>query len=105
MNADTLMIGKFLGEESVGFYQGAYKIFFVFQSVNLVCTAVFPRISMYAKIGNNQAIRILNWAALGFTVLILMPIALVIAILAEPIILRVYGARMMPSAIVLQWLV
>lgn len=105
MNADTLMIGKFLGEESVGFYQGAYKIFFVFQSVNLICTAVFPRISMYAKTGNNQAIRILNWAALGFTVLILMPIALVIAIWAEPITLWVYGARMMPSAIVLQWLV
>lgn len=105
MNADTLMIGKFLGEESVGFYQGAYKILFVFQSVNLLCTAVFPRMSIYVKTGNNQAIRLLNWAAMGFTALILMPIALVIAILAEPIILWIYGARMIPSAIALQWLV
>jgi O-antigen/teichoic acid export membrane protein len=105
MNADTLMIGKFLGEESVGFYQGAYKILFVFQSVNLICTAVFPRMSVYIKIGNNQSIRMLNWAALGFTALILTPIALMIAILAEPITLWVYGAKMMPSAIVLQWLI
>ena len=105
MNADTLMIGKLLGEVSVGYYQGAYKILIVFQSVNLICTAVFPRISMYSRTGNHRAIRILNWAALGFTVLILMPIALVIALLAERIILWIYGVGMMPSAIVLQWLV
>ena len=105
LNADTLMIGKFLGEESVGYYQGAYKIFFVFQSVNLLCTAVFPRMSIYAKTGNQKAIRRLNWAAVGFTLLILMPIAMVITLTAEQIILWIYGEGMIPSALALQWLV
>jgi len=105
MNADTLMIGKFLGEEAVGYYQAAYKIFFVFQSVNLICTAVFPRLAMYTKAGNDHAVRLLNWSALGFAALVLMPAALLIALLAEPIVLWVYGSRMIPSAIALQWLV
>ena len=105
INADTLMIGKWLGEVSVGYYQGAYKILIVFQSVTLICDAVFPRISRHAKTGNHQAVKVLNWAALSFTALILVPIALVISLLAERIILLLYGAGMLPSTIALQWLV
>lgn len=105
INADTLMIGKWLGEVSVGYYQSAYKILIVFQSVTLICDAVFPRISKHAKTGNHRAVMVLNWAALGFAALILMPIALVISLMAERIILLLYGAGMLPSAIALQWLV
>ena len=40
-NMDTLLIGRFWGQEKVGFYQSAYKILFAFQSINFINSKVF----------------------------------------------------------------
>ena len=65
-NADTLIIGQMLGAEAVGFYQGAYKFLFVFQSFNLFNTAFFPRLSIYIKIRDYHVFNRLNVVVMFF---------------------------------------
>ena len=92
-NADTLIIGRMLGPEAVGFYQGAYKFLFVFQSVNLINTAFFPQLSIYVKTGNHQALSRLHRGITLFTVFILLPAAFSAILLAKPIITLIYGVK------------
>lgn len=96
-NADTLIIGRMLGPEAVGFYQGAYKFLFVFQSVNLINTAFFPQLSIYVKSGNHQALNRLHRGISVFTLFILLPVALLAILLAKPIITLIYGEKMLPA--------
>ncbi len=96
-NADTLIIGRMLGPEAVGFYQGAYKFLFVFQSVNLVNTAFFPQLSIYVKSGNHLALLRLHRGITLFTIFILLPAAFLAILLAKPIITLIYGDKMLPA--------
>lgn len=96
-NADTLIIGRMLGPEAVGFYQGAYKFLFVFQSANLINTAFFPQLSIYVKSGNHLALRRLHRGIMFFTLFILLPAALLAILFAKPIITLIYGEKMFPA--------
>jgi O-antigen/teichoic acid export membrane protein len=96
-NADTLIIGRMLGPEAVGFYQGAYKFLFVFQSVNLINTAFFPQLSIYVKSGNHLALSRLHRGITLFTLFILLPAAFSAILLAKPIITLIYGEKMLPA--------
>jgi O-antigen/teichoic acid export membrane protein len=96
-NADTLIIGRMLGPEAVGFYQGAYKFLFVFQSVNLINTAFFPQLSIYIKSGNHLALSRLHRGITLFTIFILLPAAFSAILLAKPIITLIYGEKMLPA--------
>lgn len=96
-NADTLIIGRMLGAEAVGFYQGAYKFLFVFQSVNLLNTALFPRLSISIKSGDSHAYKRLNMAVILFCLFILLPATLIAIWFVKPILLFIYGEKMLPS--------
>jgi len=96
-NADTLIIGRMLGPEAVGFYQGAYKFLFVFQSVNLINTAFVPQLSIYVKSGNHLALQRLHRGITLFTIFILLPAAFLAILFAEPIITLIYGEKMLPA--------
>ena len=96
-NADTLIIGQMLGAEAVGFYQGAYKFLFVFQSFNLLNTAFFPRISIYIKTGDSHAFNRLNIVVMLFCLFILLPLTLLAILFIKPILLFIYGEKMLPS--------
>lgn len=96
-NADTLIIGRMLGSEAVGFYQGAYKFLFVFQSVNLINVAFFPQLSIYVKSVNHLALRRLHRGIMFFSILILLPAAFSAILLAKPIITLIYGEKMLPA--------
>jgi O-antigen/teichoic acid export membrane protein len=104
-NADTLIIGRMLGPEAVGFYQGAYKFLFVFQSVNLVNTAFFPQLSIYVKSGNHPALRRLHRGITLFTLFLLLPAAFSAILLAKPIITLIYGEKMLPAIAPMQFLI
>lgn len=97
VNADTLIIGQMLGAEAVGFYQGAYKFLFVFQGVNMLNTALFPRLSFYVKSGNRHAFSKLNLTVVVFCLLILLPGTLIAVAFVKPIILFIYCEKMLPS--------
>ncbi len=96
-NADTLIIGRMLGPEAVGFYQGAYKFLFVFQSVTLINTAFFPQVSIYVKSGNHPALKRLHRGIMLFTLFILLPAAFSAILLAKPIITLIYGEKMLSA--------
>lgn len=96
-NADTLIIGRMLGAEAVGFYQGAYKFLFVFQSVNLLNTAFFPRLSICVKSGDSHAFNRLNMVVMLFCLFILLPLTLIAILFVKPILLFIYGEKMLPS--------
>lgn len=96
-NADTLIIGKMLGAEAVGFYQGAYKFLFVFQSVNLLNTALFPRLSISVKSRDSESFNRLNRVVLLFCLFVLLPVTLIAIWFVQPILLFIYGEKMLPS--------
>ena len=104
-NVDTLIIGQMLGAEEVGFYQGAYKFLFVFQSVNLLNTAFFPRLSIYVKTGDSHAFKRLNIVVMLFCLFILLPLALIAILFIKPILLFIYGEKMLPSIDPLRYMI
>jgi O-antigen/teichoic acid export membrane protein len=104
-NADTLIIGHMLGSEAAGFYQGAYKFLFVFQSVNLLNTALFPRMSTYIKSGDYHALNRLNYNLAVFWIFVLLPVTLIAILIVKPLILLIYGTKMLPSVDPLRFMI
>lgn len=102
LNVDKLMIGYFLGQDSVGFYQGAYNFLVVFLGANIVNAAIFPRLSVYINSDNRPLINQLHRVVGCFLVIALVPAALISCYYAKDGILIVYGEKMLPSLDVLR---
>jgi O-antigen/teichoic acid export membrane protein len=102
LNVDKLMIGYFLGQDSVGFYQGAYNFLVVFLGANIVNAAIFPRLSVYINSDNRPLINQLHRVVGCFLVIALVPVALISCYYAKDGILIVYGEKMLPSLDVLR---
>jgi len=92
-NADTLLMGKFLGDEKVGFYQAAYKILFAFQSINVINNAIFPRMNMLLQQKNYATLSRLTKMVVIFSAIGLIPLATGITIFRETIVRIIYGER------------
>ena len=102
LNVDKLMIGYFLGQDGVGFYQGAYNFLVVFLAANVVNAAIFPRLSVYINSDNRPLINQLHRVVGFFLVIVLVPAALISCYYAKDGILIVYGEKMLPSLDVLR---
>lgn len=102
LNVDKLMIGYFLGQDSVGFYQGAYNFLVVFLGANVVNAAIFSRLSVYINSDNRLLINQLHRIIGSFLVIALVPAALISCYYAKEVILIVYGEKMLPSLEVLR---
>jgi O-antigen/teichoic acid export membrane protein len=102
LNVDKLMIGYFLGQGSVGFYQGAYNFLVVFLGANIVNAAIFPRLSVFINSDNRPLINQLHRVVGSFLVIALVPTALISCYFAKDVILIVYGEKMLPSLEVLR---
>jgi O-antigen/teichoic acid export membrane protein len=102
LNVDKLMIGYFLGQDSVGFYQGAYNFLVVFLGANIVNLAIFPRLSVNINSDNRFGINQLHRVVGFFLVIALVPAALISCYFAKDGILIVYGEKMLPSLDVLR---
>ncbi len=92
-NTDTLLIGKFLGDEKVGFYQAAYKILFAFQSINVINNAIFPRINVLLREKNYLTLHKLIRLVIIVSAIGLIPLAVGITIFRETIVKLIYGER------------
>lgn len=92
-NIDTLLIGKFLGQEKVGFYQAAYKILFAFQSINFINNAIFPRMSVLVHQQNRVTLNRLLKIVIGFSLVGLIPLTLIITIGRDLIVTTIYGTN------------
>ncbi len=104
-NNDTLLIGRYLGNSQVGFYQTAFKILFAFQSINVINYAIFPRLTVLFHEGKEETINKLTKLIVGISLLGLIPLAMVITWQRELIIKIIYGESFILSAGVMSLLV
>jgi O-antigen/teichoic acid export membrane protein len=94
---DQLMLFQMKGAEAVGFYAVAVK---PIETLGIIpaafMTSVFPFISRYFKISKESFKRTYE-LSFKYMVIIILPIALGITLLAKQIILLMYGGKFLPS--------
>ncbi len=100
LSADTTMLGFMRGYTEVGIYQAAYKILYVFQTLNLVHVALLPRMAELYRT-NRPALKKLLKLSIGISLLILVPVLSIIGIYRNKIVYLVYGARFVGAGDVL----
>lgn len=104
-NNDTLLIGRYFGNNQVGWYQTAYKILFAFQSVNVINYAIFPRITVLIHENKKETVNKLIKLIIGLSLLGLIPLAMLITWQRELIVKLIYGPSFIVSAWVMSLLV
>lgn len=96
-NADYLLIGKFLGPTSLGYYTLAYRLLmFPLQNISSVLGRVF--FPVFSKIQNdNPRFRRAYLKATRFIALLSFPIMLGLFIVSDELIFEVFGAKWEPA--------
>ncbi len=103
-NADSMLIGRFLGVGDLGFYNIAYRILlFPLQNITLVISrSTFPA---YCRNQHNPELIGKHYlATLEIIAFITAPLMALIWALREPMITLFLGERWLPAATVLAWL-
>jgi O-antigen/teichoic acid export membrane protein len=106
LNIDSIIIGRNFGPEQVGFYQSAYKIFFAFQSINVINNSLFPRISSLIDKKKYSTLKKIIKFFILFSLLTLIPLGITISIFSKQIINIIYGPAFIstsPALIFLIW--
>lgn len=103
-NADSVLIGRFLGASELGIYSVAYRILlFPLQNITFVITrAAFPAYSRSqdkkAELGQHYL------EMLGSIAIFTAPLMTAIWVVREPFIEALFGRRWLPASEVLAWL-
>ena len=102
---DSIMLSVIVGTEAVGFYSAAYRIMlvmlFIPTAVNL---AIFPLMSRYYT-SSKDSLKHVHERYFKYMILLGIPIGVGITILADKIILLIYGQGFSPSIMILQILI
>jgi len=102
LKIDQVMIGRILGTVEVGLYAAAVKITEIWYFLpGVICGSLFPAIINAKKTDETlyrRRLRNLYWLMLVISVVIAVPISL----LAQPIILLLFGSRYILSASILR---
>jgi len=104
-NNDTLLIGRYLGNDQVGWYQTAFKILFAFQSINVINYVVFPRLTVLFHENKEDTAKKIIRLVVILSLLGLIPLAAVITWQRELIMKLIYGQSFVISAGVMSLLV
>lgn len=100
----VLVIGYFLGQSTLGYYEIANKIFITLKSL-LVNTLTKVAVPVFAKIQDNMALLRKGFYQLSISVYYSsFPIFILLAYLSEDIIKIVFGEQWIPAAPVMQFL-
>ncbi|MGQ4389605.1 lipopolysaccharide biosynthesis protein [Streptomyces sp. SAS_270] len=104
VNVDTMVVGATLGNVSLGFYVLAFNISgwpvrIISEAARRVSFAGFSRLAE-----SPQALAQGFSRALGVLITVTVPLCVLLAGLAEPIIHLVYGGQWVPAAAALPWL-
>lgn len=101
-NVDQFMISYFLGLTAVAVYNPALRISSVIEvPTNALATIVFP-LSAKHSVNNRSYLKYLYEKSVGYNLAILIPLAIGIIIMAEPIVLLVAGRGYEGAAVILQ---
>lgn len=102
---DSVMLSIMVDNETVGWYNAAYKLIFVFLSLYSVFTiAIFPVMSRFFE-NSKESLKYTYERSFKYLLIISLPIALTVTLLANKIILIIYGSDFFPSIIALQILI
>ncbi len=104
-NNDTLLIGRYLGNDQVGWYQTAFKILFAFQSINVVNNAIFPRLTILFHENKKDTAKKLIKIVIGLSLIGLVILATLITWQRELIMKLIYGQSFVISAGVMSLLI
>ncbi|MDH4222747.1 MAG: flippase [candidate division Zixibacteria bacterium] len=102
LNADTVLLSFFKGEQTAGIYNAANRLAIAGRMVPAtLIAALFPIMSELARASQEDLKRILE-KSLALTVCLGLPLCLAVTFLSEKIILFFYGQEFISSASVLQ---
>ncbi|MBI5222266.1 MAG: oligosaccharide flippase family protein [Candidatus Magasanikbacteria bacterium] len=100
--ADSILLSKLAGDAAVGWYSIPYKITYAFQFIPLaLVAALYPKFSEYFA-NNRQKLALAYGQGIKYLLLVVMPVALGIGVLARPIVLSLYTAEYLNSVLPLQ---
>lgn len=100
---DTTMLGFIAGDEQVGFYTAATRINKIVLSVITAASAVLlPRLSFYISQHNDGQFLMLSEKAFNLIILLSIPCAVGLCLLASPVILLLSGSRYEQAVPVMQ---
>ncbi len=99
---DAIALGKLVGDIYVGWYKVAYKLTFAFQFIPSAFSAVlFPAFSIYYISNRERLIKIFE-KSIFYLMLIAIPLLFGSILLAEELILKIYGPDYYPSILPFQ---
>lgn len=102
-NADSFVIGRYLGAASLGIYSNAYKVMlFPLQNMTYVANrALYP---VMCRQENKEQMRTLYFKSVAVIVLLTAPLMTGVFVLRQPFIDTFLGAKWHDAASVLTWL-
>ncbi len=99
---DSVLLSKMIGDVAVGFWSVAYKITYAFQFIPMAfAAAAFPAMSAYF-VSDKTMLRKTFERLLFYLAILAVPISFGIFSLAEPLVLKLYGAPYAASVLPLQ---
>ena len=99
---DTIMLSMMKGDAVVGWYNAAYGLVLGFMPIpSLFLNAIFPLMSRYF-VSSQDSLKVAYEKASKFLLILGLPLAVGITLLADRIILLLYGQQFYPSIIALQ---
>ena len=102
---DSIMLSVFQGTEAVGFYSVAYRIMLIMLFIpNAVNLAIFPVMSQFYTY-SKDSLKMVHERYFKYMIMLGIPIGAGITILANKIILLIFGQGFTQSIIVLQILI
>lgn len=102
---DSVILSKIVGNEVVGWYNAAYRLMFVFLSIYTVyLAAIFPVMSKFYK-NSEEYLKFSYERSYKYLLIISLPIAVGTTLLADKIILLIYGNGYTPAIFALQILI
>lgn len=102
---DSVMLSIMKGNEIVGWYNASYRLVIVFLFIPTAYTmSIFPVMSNLYKL-SEKSLRFSYERSIKYMLIISIPIATGITLLANRVILLIYGVEYIPSIIALQILI
>ncbi len=102
---DSIMLSKIVGNEVVGWYNAAYRLMFVFLAIYTVyLSAIFPVMSKFYKT-SDEYLQFSYERSYKYLLILSLPIAAGTTLLADKIILLIYGTGYIPAIFAFQILI
>jgi len=102
---DTVLLSILVGNVAVGLYTAPYRLMEVLMFIPGVFTAAIYPVASNFYVSNKDSLKVVYKKSFEYLTMLSIPIAVMVTLLADKIILLVYGAQFSETVIVLQILI